>query len=129
MLALVLAAAGWLTATQAAVLEGDAAFSYRVESAAKANGYDLEDPGCALMSCGDKGRAVWVLVGGSLVGPLTSVDCSQEAHYRMNLERGRVVDLPWSLWEQLGLPLDLVPAVVFFNPPPWSERWARDGPL
>ena len=117
MVALILVATGWLSATQVVTLEGDAAFSYHIESAAEVNGYSLDNPGCALMSCGDKWRDVWVLVNGDWTGPLTSVDCSQEVHYQMNLDRGRVIDLPWSLWQELDLPLDLVPVTVSFRNP------------
>ena len=118
----VLFLAGWLTATQEAVLKGEAAFSYRIEEAAATRGIMLTNPGCALMGCGDLGRDVWMFVGGAWVGPLTSVDCAQAEHYELNLARGRVVDLPWSLWQELGLPLDVVPAVVSFESvPPWAR--------
>jgi hypothetical protein len=113
---------GWSEPTAADRIEGDAAFHNRIAEAANNQGIDLADvrDGCALMSCGDLGRRVWVWVGGAWVGPLVVVDCSRADHYVMNIERGRVIDLSAELWGDLGLPADLVPVVVSFDAePPW----------
>ena len=102
-------------------LNGMAAFSYRVESAAQVRGVELSDPGCALVDCALLGAEAWVYVGDRWVGPLTSVDCGA-THDREFLEANdRVIDLPWSLWRELGLPLTPVPALVTFSPPPDTE--------
>jgi hypothetical protein len=109
--------AGWMTPTLETRIVGEAAFSYHIASAAAVRNMALSDPGCALMSCGDLGRHVWVLVNGRWIGPLTSVDCAQKNHFADNVARGRVIDLPWSLWDELSLPLAPVPVTVSFVPP------------
>lgn len=98
-------------------LEGEAAFSYRVHEAAMNRGMTLADPGCALVDCSLLGAPAWIRVKGQWVGPLTSVDCGA-GHDRAFLERNdRVVDLPWSLWQRLDLPLTPVRVEVSFHPP------------
>ena len=113
---------GWDEPTTASRIEGDAAYHNLIAEAAANQGIDIPSArdGCALMSCGDLGRRVWVWVGGAWVGPLVVVDCSRADHYQMNVARGRVIDLSAELWAELGLPLAPVPVVVSFDAaPPW----------
>ena len=114
--------AGWLTPTLPTQVVGEAAFSYRIESAARVREMPLVDPGCALVSCGDLGRRIWLQVNGQWIGPLTSVDCSQKRHYAANVARGRLIDLPFRLWTDLRLPLAPVPVTVSFVPPRLPTR-------
>jgi len=106
----------WTQPTETPNLYGDAAFyNPRIMRQSCAyHGFDLSgyDGAVALMSCGDVGRTVWIWDEKFLV-----CDCSQWAHYAMNLERGRVVDIDWETWARHGLPMDLVPVTVSFVPP------------
>ena len=96
---------------------GDAAFSYRIESAAEVRGMDLEGDGCAVLDCDLLGAEAWVFVGGDW-HEFTIVDCTAAHHRDFWHRRNRAVDLPWSLWDDLGLPLAPVPVVVMFSRPP-----------
>lgn len=126
MLELLFAISGWLSPTQEISLTGDIAF-YRPGLMAEVidtRGLDLgfHKDGVALMSCGDKGRTVWLEVNGKIVGPLLVVDCSQRDHFEMNVARGRVADISRELWDKLGLPEDLVEASVWLEPPRYVGR-------
>ena len=108
----------WLLLQQPPPVTGDAAFSYRIESTAEVRGMDLAGrEGCAVLDCSLLGEEVWVFVGDSVVGPLLVVDCTAAHHREFWHRRNRAVDLPWSLWDELGLPLAPVPAVVAFEKP------------
>ena len=99
--------------------EGDAAFSYRIESAAEVRGVDLDGrPGCAVYDCSRLGDEAWVRVGAAWTGPYVVTDCVAAHHREFWRERDRVVDLPWSLWEAWGLPLAPYPIELRFSPPP-----------
>ena len=99
---------------------GDAAFSYRIESAAEVRGMDLDGHGCAVLDCSLLGQQAWVFVGGEWF-ELTIVDCTAAQHREFWDKRNRAIDLPWSLWDDLDLPLAPVPVVVTFEPPPEWE--------
>ena len=101
---------------------GDAAFSYRIESAAEVRDMDLDgQDGCAVLDCDLLGSEAWVYVADDWQGPLLVVDCTAAHHRGFWHRRNRAVDLPWSLWERLGLPLAPVPVVVMFSRPPPVE--------
>lgn len=113
---------GWLSQTQAISLTGEAAYYQPglMAQVAEARGLGLEGyaGGVALMACGDLGREVWLhFPGESWDGPFLVVDCSRRDHYRMNLERGRVVDVDRAVWDQHRLPARPSPVVVRFAPP------------
>lgn len=100
-------------------ITGDAAFNHRIEEAAMNRGMSLDGyaGGVALMDCDDLGEEVWVKVGGAWTGPWLSVDCAAE-HDRAWLDSvNRVVDLPWSFWNAVGLPLVPYPVAVSFEEP------------
>lgn len=106
----------WLSPTEEPAITGDAAF-YRaglLERVCENRGLDLTGHigAAALMRCGDLGRTVWVLGQ-----PLIVCDCSRRDHFEMNLERGRVIDLSWDVWEEFGFPLAPMPVEVHFEPP------------
>jgi len=110
-----------ILATAPVVVEGDAAFSYRIESAAEVRGMELDGlPGCAVLDCSRIGQEAWVWVDGSWFGPFRVVDCAASHHRAFWDEHDRAVDLPWSLWDEWGLPLAPYPVKVYFPgvPPP-----------
>jgi hypothetical protein len=56
-------------------VEGEAAFSHRIESAAQVRGIDMRDlPGCAVYDCDRIGDRAWVKVGAVWTGPYLVVD-------------------------------------------------------
>jgi hypothetical protein len=130
MLVVLVALTSWLSPTVESNIVGDIAFYSEglMGDVVDNRGMNLEGyaDGVALMSCGDLGREVWLeLPQVPLVGPLLVADCSQEAHYEMNVERGRVADLSWSLWEELDLPMDLVSATIWFEKPRVTRHQRR----
>lgn len=110
----------WLAALVLAVSgeRGDAAFSYRIEEAAQNRGIEYDGVGCALaLDCSRVGEKVWIRVGAAWL-PATVVDCGA-AHDRAWLrKKDRVLDLPWSFWKALDLPLAPHPAEWSAHPPP-----------
>jgi len=98
-------------------VEGDAAFSHRIESAAQVRGMDLAGPGCAVLDCSRIGDSAWVRVGAAWTGPYVVTDCAAAHHRAFWQERNRVVDLPWSLWRTWGLPLRPFPVALSFSEP------------
>jgi len=107
---------------QAVSVTGDIAFypPNLMAEVAETRGLDLSSykDGIALMSCGDRYRTVWLEVNKKIIGPLLVADCSQRGHFEMNLNRGRIGDISRELWDELGLPEDLVEATVWLEPPP-----------
>ena len=95
---------------------GDAAFSYRIESAAQVRGMELAGWGSAVLDCGHLGDTAWIHVGGQWYETLV-VDCVAAHDRDWFTDKGRAVDLPWELWRQANLPLMPVPAVVTWTEP------------
>jgi len=112
-----------ILATSPVILEGDAAFSYRIESAAEVRGMDLGDlPGCAVLDCDRVRERAWVRVGGVWTGPYLVTDCTAAHDRAFWYENDRVVDLPWSLWDAWGLPLTPFPVALSFEEPERAVR-------
>ena len=98
-------------------VEGEAAFSHRIESAATVRGIQLDGPGCAVLDCSMLGRSAWVRVGAAWTGPYTVTDCTARHHRAFWRDRGRVVDVAWSLWRAWGLWLAPFPVKLSFREP------------
>ncbi len=102
----------------ATVITGTAAYSNRIESAAEARGMDLAGlPGCAVLDCSRLGDRAWVRVDGAWTGPYLVVDCAAAHHRQFWRDKRRVVDLPRSAWDALGLPLRPYPVALSYSPP------------
>ena len=95
---------------------GDAAFSYRIESAAQVRGMELAGWGSAVLDCDRIGQTAWVFVGAEWYETLV-VDCVAAHDRDWFTDKGRAVDLPWELWRQANLPLMPVPALVAWSEP------------
>ena len=101
-------------------VQGTAAFSYRIESAAQVRGMELVGWGSAVLDCDRLGDTAWVFVQGEWY-ETTVVDCTAAHHRELWAEWGRAVDLPWDLWEAEGWPLMPIPALVVWTAP--MEGW------
>lgn len=126
MLELLFCLSGWLSPTQQVSVTGDIAFypPGLMPQVAETRGLNLAGyaGGIATMSCGDRGREVWLEANGEVIGPLLVVDCSQRDHYQMNVSRGRIGDISRRLWERLKLPDRPFPARLWFVRP---FQWAH----
>jgi len=105
-----------LSLLQPETVEGTAAFSNHISDVAEYRGIDLHGWGSAVLDCDRIGSTAWVQVGGAWY-ETTVVDCTAAQHRELWGEWGRVVDLPWALWELADLPLMPVPAVVRWTEP------------
>ena len=111
----------WLSPTEEPKVTGDAAF-YRdglLEQVCENRGLDMTGyaGAAALMRCGDLGRTVWIQGK-----PLLVCDCSRRDHFEMNIERDRVIDLSWDVWEEFGFPLAPTPVEVSFVAPGFGKE-------
>jgi len=97
-------------------VQGTAAFSYRIESAAEVRGMELTGWGSAVLDCGRLGDTAWVFVADQWF-QTTVVDCTAQHHRSLWHEWGRAIDLPWELWEAEGWPLMPIDALVVWTPP------------
>lgn len=132
MLQIMLFISGWLSPTESISLTGDIAYYPEglMPQVAETRGISLDgyDGGLATMSCGDRFRKAWLEVKGKVVSLLV-VDCSNRNHYQMNVERGRIGDIGYRLWEKLGLPNRPFPARIWFVPPPSLFRFGVHVPI
>ena len=123
LLTALLALPSWSEPTAAEQLEGMLTFYApgTMERVAEYRGYGGPLEPVALMACGDLGRDVWLQIGDAWIEAHV-VDCACRSHYADRLAEGKVAEVSWSLWADLGLPLAPVPVVVLFDSPP-AVRW------
>ena len=87
-----------------------------MEKVAEYRGYRGPRTPVAALSCADLGRDGWLLVAGEWL-EVRVVDCSAAHDFERNRAKGLVAELPWAVWEELGLPLAPVPALLEWEPP------------
>ena len=98
------------------MLDGDAAFSYRIESSARARGIHLIGVGCAVYDCDAIGERAYIFID-DVWFDARVVDCTARHDRAFWRRRNRIVDIPYSKWVELGLPLRPYPAFIAWAPP------------